>query len=223
MENTKLFKGIIFDGNEKEDYILELKELEKSADQIVFEATVLSEGEKLPSFHYKATITIVNKKMLPEAPKFAHKISGTYQPTDGDVLYKDGSLFHDKYFQGIEQILDCTDQQIVLSCKAPEVPLEVQGQFPVRSVNTFFADIQYQGMLVWVQKNMDGAKSLPLQTDSATLYKPVPFGKQLFVNVSITESTEVSMVANCTVYDEEGTVYIETSGAAVTISKQLVW
>ncbi len=223
IENTSLFKGIIFDGNQKEDYILEIKELEKSEEKIVFETTVLSEGGRLPTNHYRATVTLQNKKSIPTAPQFTHQVSGTYQPTDGQVLYEDGSLFHAPYFQGIEEILDCNEKQIVLACKAPEVPLAEQGQFPVNSINTYFADIQYQGMLVWVQKNYDGAKSLPLQTDSAILYKPVPFGKKLFVNVTVQEADESKLVAECTVYDEQGTVYIKTSGATVTISRQLVW
>lgn len=223
IENTSLFKGIIFDGNQKEDYILELKELEKDADKIVFETTVFSEGRRLPTNHYRATVTLVNKKSFPEAPKFQHQTSGTYQATNGEVLYQDGSLFHAPYFQGIKEVLDCTEQQIVLSCMAPEVPLFEQGQFPVNSINTFFADIQYQGMLVWVQKNYDGAKSLPLQTDSAILYRAIPFGKELFVNVTVQEADKLKLVAECTVYDEEGNVYIKTSGATVTISRQLVW
>jgi len=223
IENTSLFKGIIFDGNEKENYILEIKELEKGEEKIVFETTVMSEGRKLPTNHYRATVTLINKTSIPESPKFEHTISGTYQATDGAILYEDGSLFHDKHFQGIEKILDCTDQQIVLSCKAPEVPLSEQGQFPIHSINTFFADIQYQGMLVWVQMNCGGANSLPLQTDSAILYRPIPFGKQLFVNVSVQEADDTKLVAACTVYDEQGDVYIKTLGATVTISKQLVW
>ena len=223
VENTRLFKGIVFDGTQKEDYIIELKEVEKSPEQIVFETTVLSEGEKLPTYHYKATVTLLNRKTDRKAPKFAHQLSGTYQPTSGAGLYEDGSLFHGHYFQGIEQILDCTESQIVLSCKAPEVPLSEQGQFPVGSVNTFFTDIQYQGMVVWVQKFMDGAKSLPLQTDSAVIYQPIPFGKELFVHVKIAEATDFKMVAECTVYDAEGAVYMVTKGATVTVSKQLVW
>jgi NAD(P)-dependent dehydrogenase (short-subunit alcohol dehydrogenase family) len=223
IENISLFKGIIFDGNQKEDYILELKELEKDEEKIVFETTVFSEGKKLPTNHYRAKVTVLNKKSFPKPPKFEHQISGTYQPTDGQVLYQDGSLFHAPYFQGIKEILDCNEHQIVLSCIAPEVPLSEQGQFPIGSINTFFADIQYQGMLVWVQKNYDGANSLPLKTDSAILYRPVPFGKELFVTVKVQEADESMLVAECTVYDKQGVVYIKTSGAAVTISRQLVW
>jgi len=223
IENIALFKGIIFDGNQKEDYILELKELEKDEEKIVFETTVFSEGKKLPTNHYRATITVLNQKSFPKSPKFEHQISGTYQPSNGQILYQDGSLFHSPYFQGIKEILDCNEHQIVLSCIAKEVPLSEQGQFPVGSINTFFADIQYQGMLVWVQKNCDGANSLPLKTDSAILYRPVPFGKELFVTVKVQEVDESKLVAECTVYDEQGVVYIKTSGAAVTISRQLVW
>jgi len=223
VENTRLFKGIVFDGSEKEDYVVELKEVEKSEEQIVFEATVLSEGGKLPTYHYKAKVILRNKKTIPEPPPFSHQLSGQFEAIDGAYLYEDGSLFHGKYFQGIEQILDWNEKQIVLACKAPKVPLSDQGQFPVRSVNTFFADIQYQGMVVWVQKFQDGAMSLPLQTESATLYKEIPFGKALFVHVKIVESDAFKMMSDCTVYDAAGTVYMVTSGATVTVSKQLVW
>ncbi|MEM7658358.1 MAG: SDR family NAD(P)-dependent oxidoreductase [Bacteroidota bacterium] len=223
IRDTKLFKGIVFDGQQKEDYLLEIKETAKSPEKISFETTIMSEGGKLPLFHYKAQITLVNKTSVPKAPTFATTISGTYPATDGAILYQDGALFHGTYFQGIEEVLDCTNEQIVLSCKAPVVPAEDQGQFPLFSVNTFFADIQYQGMLVWVQKNRANAKSLPLQTDRAVFYRHAPFGKQLFVNVAIVKASEVQMVADCTVYDEEGQVYIQTKGAAVTVSKNLTW
>lgn len=223
IEDAKLFKGIVFDGSQKEDYIIELKEIEKSNKKIVFLTTVLSEGEKLPTYHYKAKVTLMNKNSIPEAPKFSPQISGGYKTTGGEVLYNDGSLFHDKYFQGIQEIVDCTEKQIILSCKAPDVPLSEQGQFAIQTVNTFFADIQYQGMVVWVQKYRDGALSLPLQTESAIIYKGVPFGKELQVHVSIREATDFQMIADCTVYDLEGTVYMQTNGATVTVSKQLVW
>ncbi len=227
VEDMQLFKGIVFD--DKKDpartYTLVLKELEKSADKIVFESTVSSQpkGKKLPTFHYKSKVTLVNKKAIPTAPKFQAQLSANYQATTGDHLYLDGSLFHGRYFQGIEQILDWNEQQIVLSCKAPTVSAASQGQFPIRSVNTFFSDIQYQGMVIWVQKYHEGAKSLPLATVSATIYEPVPFEKELFVHVEIVESSDFKLVANCTTYDAEGKVYLVTEGAAVTVSKDLEW
>ncbi|MEO1627355.1 MAG: SDR family NAD(P)-dependent oxidoreductase [Bacteroidota bacterium] len=223
IEDAKLFKGIVFDSKQQEEYIVELKELEKNSERIVFETTVLSEGKKLPTYYYKATITLAHKNAMPSAPTFDHQISGQYTPKSGEHLYEDGWLFHGDHFQGIEQILDFTDKHIVLSCQASAIPKEVQGQFAVRSVNTFFADIQYQGMLVWVQQYMEGGKSLPLRTDRVRLYRPIPFGKSFRINISIEETTEFTMLANCTVYDEQGNVYMQTEGAAVTVSQQLVW
>jgi len=227
VEAMQLFKGVVFDDKKDKPrtYTLELKELEKSAEKIVFESTVSSQskGKKLPTFHYKSKVTLVNKKSIPTAPTFQARLSGNFEAIKGDYLYKDGSLFHGRYFQGIEQILDWNEQQIVLSCKAPTVSAAAQGQFPVRSVNTFFSDIQYQGMVIWVQKYHDGAKSLPLATVAATIYQPVPFEKELFVHVEIVESSDFKLVANCTTYDAEGTVYLVTEGAAVTVSKDLEW
>jgi len=223
VQDTRLFKGIVFDGSQKEAYQLELKEIEKTTEKIVFESTVLSAGKKLPTFHYKAKVTLMKPAAIPNIEKFSHKVSGDYKTSKGATLYTDGSLFHGKYFQGIDQILDMNEEGIVLECTAPAVPVKDQGQFPVYSVNTYFADIQYQGMVVWVQQFRDGAKSLPLQTDSAIIYKPIPFGKKLFVNIKIEEADDFKMMATCTVYDQEGTVYMLTQGATVTVSKQLFW
>ena len=223
VEDMKLFKGIVFEGTETKHCTIEVKELEKTAKRIVFETTVYSKGGKLPTYHYKAKVTIVNKKNIPVAPVFKPTISGTFTTKKGAYLYEDGSLFHGQYFQGIENILDWTEQQIILSCKAPRVPSKDQGQFPVRSVNTFFSDIQYQGMVVWVQRYHDGAKSLPLSTQSATIYQPVPFDKELFVHVGIVENSAFKLVADCTTYDADGTVYMVTRGAAVTVSAELAW
>lgn len=221
--DTSLFKGIVFDGSQKEWYTLELKEIQKSTERIVFESTILSAGPKLPTNHYKAVISLRHKDTQADAPEFHHTLSGDYSATPGKTLYQDGSLFHDVYFQGIDQILDCTEEQMVLSCMAPTVPVPEQGQFPIQSVNTFFADIQYQGMVVWVQKFRDGAKSLPLKTQKAIIYKSIPPGIKLYVHVAVKEATEFVMVADCTVYDERGSVYMQTDGAAVTISKELTW
>ncbi|MEN0003971.1 MAG: SDR family NAD(P)-dependent oxidoreductase [Bacteroidota bacterium] len=223
LENATLFKGIVFDGQQQEKYTLELKELEKDQDRILFEACIFSAGEKLPTNHAKAKITLRHKKALPNPPQFSHQLSTTYTPTDGQRLYQDGALFHGPYFQGIATLLDCTQDQIVLVGSAPAVPLPEQGQFPVHSINTFFVDLQYQAMLVWVQQYGEGAKSLPLQTDHIRFYQTIPTDTPLFITAKIQEFSSTKMVAACTIYDEQGTVYAQTTGAAVTIAKQLSW
>ena len=223
ISDTRLFKGLVFDPKDEKTYTLELKEESKSEDEIRFSATVVSQGKKLPVIHYKANVAIKNKKAIPACPTFNIEKKNGAELENGKILYENGALFHGPNFQGINQIIETSEKHMLLSCTAPHVSEKEQGQFPVDSVNTFFSDIQYQGMVVWVQQYNDGAKSLPLQTQKVTLFKPVPFDKLMYVHIDIVESTEFKMMANCTVMDEEGTVYMETSGAAVTVSKQLQW
>jgi len=223
IENTKLFKGLVFDGKEPQDFKIEVKETKKNSQEICFQVRISSPGKKLPVYHYQAEVQLVPKKMELAAPTFKPALSGNFTAKPGDKLYVDGTLFHGPYYQGIDQILDFTDQQIVLACTAPEIPLSQQGQFPVNSANTFFADIQYQGMVVWVAWKNDGSKSLPLRTDRVTLYAPMEFGQKLWVHVAIKESNDFMMMADCTVYDETGKVYAVTENGAVTISKDLQW
>jgi acyl-CoA thioesterase FadM len=73
------------------------------------------------------------------------------------------------------------------------------------------------------KKNKNGAKSLPLSTDHIEVYQAIPFDQDLGVTITVQETSEEKLVAKCTVYDEQGSVYLQMSGAAVTISKQLVW
>ncbi|MEO0338050.1 MAG: SDR family NAD(P)-dependent oxidoreductase, partial [Bacteroidota bacterium] len=223
IENAALFKGIVFDGQQPEKYTLQLQELEKEETRIVFETQISSTGKRLPTNHAKAKITLQHKQALPDPPLFRQHISNTFLPTDGQELYQDGALFHGPYFQGIQQILDCTEAQIVVSCAIPRIPLAEQGQFPVHRINTFIVDLQYQAMVVWVQRFCDGAKSLPLQTERTTIYRPIPFDQTLLITVQVQACDATKMVAECWVYDEQGTVFTKTSGAVVTISKQLAW
>jgi len=226
VKNTKLFKGIVFDGNEPTNFTVEVREEDKNEERIELLVTISSQSptSKLPTFHYKTAIVLVSKtKSRIEQPTFTPNISGEYTPTDGHQLYTNGALFHDQYFQGIEQVLDWNKQQIVLSCQAPTVPTKDQGQFAILTVNTFFADIQYQGMVIWVQRYNEDAKSLPLSTESCTIYESIPFEQPMFVHIDIVENNPHRMTANCTVYDENGKVYMITNNAAVTVSKDLKW
>lgn len=226
VEDSRLFKGLVFDGTQPEQFTTTVQELEKSTEKIVVETTIYSQVSKakLPTYHYKAKLTLVSNQKKINIPTHTATLSGCYSTTKGAQLYTSGALFHGAHFQGIERILDWTEQQIVLECRVPQVPLKEQGQFAVRSINTFFADIQYQGMVIWVQRYHEDAKSLPLSTRAATIYRPVPFGKILRVHIEIIEHTPFKMVAQCTSYDpDNGQVYLFTEQAAVTVSKELTW
>ena len=220
IENVKLFKGIVFDGTEKEMYFTKVKEQSKTPDTIVCDVTVYSKGSKLPLNHYRSTVTLSRKRT--EKPTFkTPKL--VEQKMDGATFYKDGSLFHGAFYQGIEEVIAMDEKQALLKCKAPAVSYEDQGQFPSLSLNAFFLDIQYQGMVIWVQKFHNGANSLPLQTSKGTVYGEIQANKSYYVHIKIQESTETKMIADCTVYDDNEDVILFTEGAGLTVSKELVW
>ena len=220
IENVKLFKGIVFDGTEKETYFTEVREQSKTPESIVCDVTVYSKGSKLPLNHYRSTVTLSRKRT--EKPTFKtpklveHKI-------DGATFYKDGSLFHGAFYQGIEEVIAMDEKQALLKCKAPAVSYEHQGQFPSLSLNAFFLDIQYQGMVVWVQKFHKGANSLPLQTLKGMVYGEIPANKSFYVHIKVQENSATKMIADCTVYDENGDVFLFTQGAGLTVSQGLSW
>jgi hypothetical protein len=78
-------------------------------------------------------------------------------------------------------------------------------------------------MILWVQKYHNGANSLPLQTLEGLVYGEIPANKSFYVHMKIQENTATKMIANITVYDENGDVFLFTEGAGLTVSKGLAW
>lgn len=220
IEEVKLFKGIVFDGTEKEAYFTKVEEKIKTSDSIRCEVSIYSKGVKLPLNHYRSTVTLSRKRS--EKPKFQIP-TVKENKIDGATFYADGSLFHGAFYQGIEEVVSMNEEQVLLKCKAPAVSYEDQGQFPSTSLNAFFLDIQYQGMVVWVQKYHNGANSLPLQTSKGTVYGEIAAGRSYYVHIKIQENTPTKMIADCTVYDEQENVILFTEGAGLTVSQELVW
>lgn len=225
VKDSTLYKGIVFDGTQSQQYTTVLQETTKNAEYIVLDIKIQSQqpGAKLPTFHYSATVTLRSKQVKINAPKHTVQLN-RQAPISKATTYSKRVLFHGPVFQGIQQILDITPERMVLECVAAHVEPETQGQFTTGGVNPFFIDIQYQGMLFWVDQYHNGAFSLPLSTAMATLYRPVPFDKILWVQIDIIDNKAHKAIANFTCFDpKDGTVYLQVEHAAVTISKDLTW
>ena len=224
VQNAKLYKGLVFDGTAPKNYVLEAKETRKTASEIIFDAKVYSPTERgLPRYHYGARV-VLRKNMVEnsnETPVFNHQIETPIE-IDGKELYESKILFHDTHFQGIVRVLSLNEKGIVAECRKPQIPIEEQGQFPVRSTNAFLNDIQYQALVVWVRKQMN-AYSLPLNTEVAQIYAPIPFDETFFVTVKIEEATPFKARAEILVSDKNGKLFMHTKGAEVTVSKELAW
>ncbi|MFK7904431.1 MAG: SDR family NAD(P)-dependent oxidoreductase, partial [Chitinophagales bacterium] len=225
VENTRLFKGIVFDGNQATDYVVDVKELEKGKDEIRFEGTVWSQGANgRPTFHYRANVVIrrtADGGRQTVSERWTAN-GGRQTEIDGKQFYKNGTLFHDHYFQGVESILEINEEGLVMQCYLPKVSAEAQGQFPVRSVNSFLTDIQYQAMLIWVRHFHDAA-SLPLNTKLVEVFEALPFDTPFKVALEVKSSTPFKMLCDISAFDDSGKVFMRSEGAEVTVSKGLKW
>jgi NAD(P)-dependent dehydrogenase (short-subunit alcohol dehydrogenase family) len=223
-EKVKLFKGIVFDGNQADDYLVTLKELKKNEEIVCVEVTISSEnGATLPTNHYQAVISLSSGR--PEAPIMPLPDLSKIEVVQDDAsgIYTDGTLFHGTDFQGVKKILQLDDAGVLLLCEHEGVSDQRQGQFPVKDLNVFLTDVMYQSLLIWIRKFYDSA-SLPLSTDKVEIYRVFPFGKPFYVQLQVLKSDEFGMQADITAFDSEtGEVYMKSSEARVTLSRDLVW
>nr|WP_052056734.1 type I polyketide synthase [Colwellia psychrerythraea] len=242
LANYKLFKGIIFDGSEATDYVIDMI-AQVEGESLVVDTKISSTNEQgKPVFHYGAQLTLVAKAQKEEAPTVELILpetspeilseTVTASSENADALYTNGTLFHGESLQGIKAILECNEQGLLLRCQVPEVASLKQGEFPISPVNSanehaniFANDIAYQAMLVWVKKQL-GLGSLPSSTDSWTVYRDVSFGENFTLKLTVVKSSgkgkqRGSLVADIEMIDENNRLLSEIKSAKVTASANL--
>jgi len=248
LDNYKLFKGVIFDGNEASDYRIDMNaEVFDDGTRLVVETKISStnaDGKLV--FHYGAQLTLVNT--LKTSPEINLNVPGLGEKLDGKsgesaaALYSNGTLFHGPSLQGISEILACNEQGLLLSCQVPEVASAKQGDFTVPALgnisgntvgnnigkkqsNIFANDIAYQAMLVWVKKQL-GLGSLPSSTQSWTVYREVAVGERFYLQLNVVKSSgkgkqRGSLVADIQMISENKQLLSEIKSAKVTASANL--
>ena len=218
--NYRVLKGIVFDESLANDYVLELKEIAKSADEILIDALVRSESaEGKPRFHY--SVQIVLRPEIPESPFYEPPFAfDSAEQIAGKTLYEDGTLFHGYSFQGVEQVLNITREGLVMRCLLPQIDYDYQGQFPVQAFNYFMADIGLQSIGIWARRFYD-AGSLPLRAARGEHFKNTVFGQTFYVTMEIASHSETNVTAKITLHDEQNHVYMIIYDLEVTMSKRL--
>ena len=222
-ENIKVLKGIVFDETLANEYILDLKEINKSKlaerTEIELAATIWSETTTgKPLYHYSVQIKL--QPELPPAPTYA-----TFDLTVDEELanmspYQDGTLFHGPRFQGFKQMLNISPKRLTVACAFQSLDDTQRGQFPLLTLDPIAADAQFQCMLVWV-RHFYQAGSLPLRCQRGEYFQAIPDGETFYVSIEVQSSTDTKSVANIISHDSQGQVYSRVFGSEVTISKQL--
>lgn len=223
VEDYKVLKGIVFDENLSDEYVLDLKEIAKSPEgDVVFDALVWSinpKGKRL--YHYSLRATLVSQpRIAPQVPFIEPVMDPGEMPILGTELYKNGTLFHGPAFQGVERVLHVSPGMLTMQCVLPKLDDRLQGQFPVQTGNPFIYDAIVQAMLIWAQRYYQ-APCLPSYLAKLEQYKAIPFGVPVLVTMQIASKNETSVVGNLTVQDTNGETYVHITGLRGTISPRL--
>ena len=225
VEDYRVFKGIIFDDTLADDYILDVTEIAKSQDELVFNTLIWSTMPNgKPRYHYQAQVTLRQEaKSKRQEAKFQQ--STTHNPQSmaaisGTTLYSDKILFHGPSFQGIDEVLSLTPQGLTMRCLLPNVPTAVQGQFPVQTFNPYLTDVQLQSLLVWA-KQMHGVVGLPLRIQKGEQFRQARFDEVLYVTLNVQSASNHNLVADVLVHDAAGNLYSRVTGAEITLSNRL--
>lgn len=218
-EANKVLKGIVFDSTLRDEYTLELKETAKGDGEIAFEALIWSKNEKgRDQYHYSARPTLRRTAPLPEYYRDFDLASR--QEIAGELLYREGTLFHGPAFQGVKRVLNLSTQRVTLECYLAALSESTLGQFPVQNFNPVAVDVQLQCLLIWA-RHFYQAASLPLKIQHVEQFRPLPFGLTYYASMEVRTSSETGLVADVVAHDAQGQVYTRVKGAEVTISQRL--
>jgi len=216
LENYRVLKGIVFDESLASEHILELKEVSKSEEQIVFDALVWSKNPKgRQIFHYSLRVSLLRE--VPAGPVLELAGGAPGEGFDGGKLYADGTLFHGPSFQGVERVLHISRGRLVMRVRLPHIEDRIQGQFPSYTANPFIYDAIVQCLLIWAQYFYD-APCLPSSLRRLDQFKPIPFGVPCTVTMEVESQSSTAVVGNIIVQDERGEVYMRLDGLEGTIS-----
>ena len=223
LEDYKILKGIIFDENLASEHTLELSEREKiPGSKVKLDARIWSKNKNgRPIYHYSMNVTLQREKL----PATIHNINPSpgsllTNSIPGKTLYEDGTLFHGPSFQGVQRVINLSQDQVVLECLLRAIPSDQQGQFPVFSYNSFVYDAIVQSLLIWSQHNYQ-APCLPSSLIKLEQFQPVPFDLKCLVDLKIISHNQTTAVVDIIVTNTQGEVLTTVTGLQGTISPAL--
>lgn len=218
-DNYKLFKGILFDGSEADQYAMDVTPV--SVDDVGLKCRVIITSDNAKGFrinHYAADILLQSSRPVQQSYADANLRDDAVM--DGALLYTNGTLFHGPKFQGIDSVLNVNAQKMTLKCHATMVPAAEQGQFPLGASNIFTDDLMYQAMLVWARHTY-GSGSLPSCAAHLEQFEVLTPGAQFYLTLDVVSHSASNLTADIILHDEQGQIYSMMQGGEVTISKSL--
>jgi NAD(P)-dependent dehydrogenase (short-subunit alcohol dehydrogenase family) len=219
-ENFKIFKGIVFDQNLVDEYILDLKEILKSDSRsIQLEAKVWSKT-KTGKIHYHYTSQLHLLQNVPAAPNYkALNLRPDHNlPTPTNSFYKagDSALFHGSSFQRIENIINISPESITAQALWQSLSEQQQGQFPIQTVNPYVVDLSMHPLWIWTQHYHQKA-CLPAEVQKFEQFTTTPANKTFYISTELKSLTKTSVTANFIIHDKQGLIQARIMGAKATL------
>lgn len=223
VRDYKVLKGIVFDGKQPEEFVLDLTETRKTAEgDIHYDAVIWStnaRGRKV--FNYSLSVGLsLNPPVPPRMDVQDQNKLATGKAADGSLLYQNGTLFHGPSFRGVEKVLSLTKEQVILRVVLPRVADKVQGQFRVQTGNPFVYDAIVQSLLIWAQEYYK-APCLPSSMERLEQFKAIPFDQPMNVILKIVRQSETAVLGDIVVLSQDGEMYVRITNLLGTISPLL--
>ncbi|GGQ26567.1 type I polyketide synthase [Shewanella litoralis] len=225
----KLLKGVIFDTDQAHLLQLQLTHTDTGLSALI-SSCVLDEPDSTMKPQYQATL-VVNDALTPTAvaqsslpATVLQKLAQMPAIHAGNTLYQNGTLFHGPRLQGIKQVLSFDDAELVCQVKLPPIdPADCPGFTPsaVSGGSQIFAeDLLLQAMLVWARLKYDAA-SLPSSMGQFITVAPFSSGDQGYIQLEVVKHSGRMLLANVSLYHQDGRLSCQMRDAKITISKTL--
>lgn len=216
----KVLKGIVFDANLADKYLLDLtKKAGAQSQNLTFEAKIWSKDQADKTrYHFSSQVVATSKINNP--PQY-HDLDLSQQELacpQPDSLYQNGAktLFHGASFQGVKRVLNVNQNKLTAECCLPSLNTLKQGQFPVQTFNPYLVDVQIHALWLWLQHNHQEI-CLPSEIITYEQFSTICFKQIFYVSCEIKNKTKTNIVADIITHDQDGKIYSHMLGAKGTI------
>ncbi|MBE9215267.1 SDR family NAD(P)-dependent oxidoreductase [Plectonema cf. radiosum LEGE 06105] len=216
--NFKVLKGIIFNGKQADEYILDLEEIAKNEQQeIIFKAKIWSRnGNGKLNYHYSIDEIHLLSHNTP-SPNYEqlNMTEDKIIPITGNDFYQENSsifpLFHGESFKGITKVVNISPEKITIECIWNEIDRKQQGQFPVQWVNPYSIDLSTHPLWVWLQ-HYHQEVCLPAEIKKHEQFAATPYNKPFYVSCEVRNKSNSSVSADFIIHDNQGKIYSRLLG-----------
>lgn len=204
VRNFQVHKGIVFDGSPAVPRWVELANARTEGEQVIVDAVIRGEsGRALPTSHYAATLELAaSQAVSPLRPPQPSGIGAA----DGREIYTSATQFHGPRLQGLREILEFTDERLVVRCRLRDTSVAA-GAFAGALHSPVVADVMLQGPSV-LGNRLLGQACLPLGIGVADYFAPLPDDQDFVLTVDTVQRNANGLTAIATATDENGRVLV---------------